>query len=115
MIEFLKKLTELLVAITPLLCAIFVLIIKLVKSKKTGRLLGDLVKRGEVVKDFMMDAEGFLNYSGMEKKEWVKTKVNQFCLENNIMYSEDMISDFIEKFIKLSKNVNKRERDKELL
>ena len=54
-------------------------------------------------------AEGFRNYSGAEKKEYVLTKVNQFAIENSIEFDAQSVSDKIEQLVELSRQVNRRE------
>ena len=53
-------------------------------------------------------AEQFINYEGKDKKEWVLTKVNQFCLNNGIAYDDIKATELLEHAIKLTRDVNKR-------
>ena len=70
--------------------------------------------KGENAKHFVMDilreamttVENFANYTGEEKKEYVMTKVNQYCIENKIEYDAELTETNIEKMIEFSKGVN---------
>ena len=54
----------------------------------------------------MKEAEGFRNYTGAEKKNYVLTKMNQFSIDNKINYDEDYVSCKIEELIETTKVVN---------
>lgn len=69
----------------------------------------------DVIRQFMCQAEEFKGFVGNEKLEWVKTKVNQYCIDEGISYDDKIISAAIENFIHLSKIVNKREKEMEKL
>ena len=115
MLDTLIEIKEIIAVILSLIVGTIVLIIKLIKNVKlkvTAINLNDLEK---VISDYICTAEAFLNYSGAEKKEWVKTKVNQYAIENRIVYNENVTNEVIENLIRLSKIVNKREKDKEKL
>jgi hypothetical protein len=115
MLEVIKEIREILVVTIPLIIGFLILISKILKSSKLRVVAENYIDVEKVVKDFMSNAENFLNYNGTDKKEWVKTKVNQFCIENGIPYKDDMVNIIIEQFICLTKSVNKREKDKENL
>ena len=115
MTEIVKELREIIVAVVPVIVSIIFLASMLTKSKKLRKLSDDMIKIETVIKEYMTGAEEFLNFSGKEKKEWVKTKVNQYCIENGIPYADGLVDDLIENLIYLTKNVNKREKDKEVL
>ena len=53
-------------------------------------------------------AEQFINFTGKDKREWVLTKVNQFCLNNGIIYDDSKSEELLENAIELTKRVNKR-------
>ncbi|OHE41461.1 MAG: hypothetical protein A2Y16_05325 [Tenericutes bacterium GWF2_57_13] len=60
------------------------------------------------VKEYVEEAETFLGYSGSEKKRYVKTRINQFCIDNNYPYVEAAVDAAIEACVQLSKKVNAR-------
>lgn len=92
-------------------CIIFIIkIIKIIKSKK--QIMNSALLE-EAVPQLMGIAERFCNYSGDEKKEFVMTKINQFAIENGFKFEAETISNKIEEFIKLSKEVNYRKTNEE--
>ena len=87
-------------------CIVFLIkLIKCVRSKKCKQNLDLLL---EAVAPIVEVAEGYENFSGEEKKEYVMTKVNQFAIENGITFDTKLISNKIEELIVLSKKVNSR-------
>lgn len=75
-----------------LLVAGVVFLIKLIQSvhSKKNKQNNDLLL--EAVAPIVEIAEGYTNYSGEEKKEFVMTKVNQFAIENGIAFDTNRIS-----------------------
>lgn len=115
MLEILKEIREYIAVVFPLIIGILILISKLTKNSKLRRLSENLVQIENVVKEYVCSAEAFLNYSGSDKKEWVKTKVNQFCIQNGIRYDNDTVEAAIEKLIYLSKTVNSHIKESDRL
>lgn len=111
MIDIIIEIKEVLAVIASLIVGIIVLITKLVKAVKSKNQLSNIFSIEEKTLEFIYEAELFLNYSGEEKKEWVKTKVNQFAIENKLNYDSKFVGILIEKLVDLSKNVNKRAKD----
>lgn len=111
MFEVIKEFIDIIAVSLPLLICLIVTIAKLTKNSKLKKIFKNLIEVEEVIKSFMVSAESFINYSGSDKSEWVKVKVNQYCIEHGIPYDEKIVNDVIEKFIYLSKTVNKREKD----
>jgi len=92
-----------------------VLIKKLVKNIKLKNNAITLNEVERVIKGYIGIAEGFMNFSGEEKKEWVKTKINQYAIDNGFKYNEKRTDEIIENLILLTKKVNRRDKDKEEL
>ena len=111
MLEMLKEIIDIIAVAIPLLISLIIVIAKLSKNTKLKRFSENLIEVEEVIKRFMENAETFINYSGADKKEWVKVKVNQYCIENGIPYNDSIVDSLIEKLIELTKTVNKREKD----
>lgn len=111
MLEIIKDISEFLAVVIPLIISLFILIAKLTKNTKLKILSENFIQVEKEIKKCMENAESFISYSGDDKKEWVKTKVNQFCIENDIPYNETIVDSTIERFIDLTKTVNKREKD----
>ena len=85
---------------------------KFVKSAKAKRAAENLIKIGNAVIPYIEQAEKFANYSGAEKKEYVLTKANQFAINQGIDFDLESVGSKIEELVKLTKQVNKREKDK---
>ena len=60
----------------------------------------------DAVAPLMEIAEGFTNYSGEEKKQFVLTKVNQFAIENGLKFDAEETAAKVEKLINLTKKIN---------
>lgn len=86
-------------------------IVKLVQSIKERSKDKERTELLDAVGPIMEIAETFVNYSGEEKKEYVLTKINQYAIENGIVFDSKLVSEKIEELITLSKQVNKRESD----
>jgi|SRR5690554_3963702 len=115
MLELLNEIKEILALTIPVIISFIILISKLVKNKKLKKFAENLIEIEKISKGFICKAEDFINFSGKDKKEWVKTKVNQYCIENQINYNENIIDNIIENLLDLSKTVNKREKDRGML
>lgn len=59
-----------------------------------------------ILLEIMQEAEKFVNYSSEEKKQYVLTKFNQYCIDNNITYEKELTDNNIETLIDFSKKVN---------
>lgn len=91
------------------LISLLIFICKQSKSRKAQKVAANLLFINERVREAIVLAEDYINYSGSDKKEWVITKVVEACLENNVTYSREAISEVIEACINLSKQVNATE------
>ena len=60
----------------------------------------------DVLMEFMVEVEQFKNFSSEEKKQFVITKFNQFCIDNGYEFIADLTDDNVEKLIEFSKVVN---------
>lgn len=79
-------------------------IIKIKKSKSKDTSSEEALF--DLVETLIIKAECFTGFTGSEKKQYVLTAVNQFCLDNDIKFDTDYVSNLIEKLIILSKSVN---------
>jgi len=95
-----------------LLVTAITFIVRFIKSLKEKRLAQDTLKICEALKGFVASAEKFLNYSAQEKKEFALTKANQFAIDNKIPFNAAFIGDKIEELVRLSKQVNVRDKDR---
>ena len=60
----------------------------------------------DVLMDFMEEVEQFKNFSSEEKKQFVITKFNQYCIDNGYEFIADLTDENVEKLIEFSKVVN---------
>lgn len=112
MLDKIIEAKEIITFIIPLIISFVIVLSRLFKNKKLKKLAQNLLEIEKGVKEYMCQIEDFKNFTGEDKKEWVKTKVNQYCINNGIEYDETLVDEFIETFIKFSKTVNKREKEK---
>lgn len=66
----------------------------------------------DFIKDGVKEAEKFTHYTGEEKKAYVMTLANQYAIKKGIKFNTTKVSNFIEEVVKLSKEVNARDKDK---
>ena len=89
-----------------LLCTTVVFLQKFVKNKKLKKVLEKTEQITREIIPCITEAEKFVNFSGVEKKEYVMTKINQYALENHIKFNQEEISKRIEELVSLTKEVN---------
>lgn len=111
MLEQIKEIVAIVATAIPFIIATATFIAKNSKSKKLAKLATNVNKITKEVQKYVVAAEQFLNYAGQDKKEWVKTKVNQFAIENKIEYDEKLVDNLIEEIVELTKRVNSRDKD----
>lgn len=111
MLDLILEVYDYLIIALSILIPFILLLFKLTKNNKLRKLYHNLLIIKGVVKKNMYTAEEFFNYAGQDKKEWVKTKVNQYCIENGIKYDENEVETSIEEFIEVSKTINKKEEE----
>ena len=90
-------------------------IAKFIKSVKAKRAAENLIQIANAVLPCIEQAEKFGHYSGAEKKEYVMTKANQFAIARGITFNPALVSTKIEELVKLTKQVNARDKDKQAL
>jgi len=88
-------------------------LLKFIKNAKAKKIAENVITIGNAIIPYIEQAESFINYSGAEKKEFVMTKANQFAINNGIDFDAGLVSAKIEELVKLSKEVNSRDKDKE--
>ena|GEM_PF-900213 len=84
---------------------------KLIKTIKEKKKALNAVKLCDALMLFVQQAESFTGYSSAEKKEFVLTKANRFAIEQKIAFDTGFVSRKIEELVRLTKEVNKREKD----
>ena len=81
---------------------------KYITNAKAKIAAENVIKIGEAVIPYIEQAEGFLHYSGAEKKEYVMTKATRFAIDNGIGFDAEAVSGKIEELVELTKQVNTR-------
>jgi len=87
------------------------LIIKLIKKTKQFIKERDWNKVMGVLPQLILEAEKFINYRGQEKKEFVKSRLAVFSVKNSIAFDEARFETAIDEIVRLTREVNKREKD----
>jgi hypothetical protein len=87
-------------------------LVKFIKSAKAKKIAENVIKICAAVVPLIEQAERFSDYSGEEKKEFVMTKANQFAIDNGMPFDKALVSEKVEELVDLSKQINKREKDK---
>ena len=111
MLEILQNWLPIVSALLGIVITAIGFIIPLCKSEKAKKVANSALKITEVLKDGIIEAEKFVNYTGAEKKEYVITKANQYAIKNNIDFNEEAVSEEIETLVDLTRKVNKRPKD----
>ena len=84
---------------------------KFIKNAKLKKVAQNPIEICNALIPYIEQAETFVNYTGEEKREFVITKAKQYAMEHNINFNEELVSNEREELVKLSKDVNKREKD----
>lgn len=66
----------------------------------------------EILPSLVIEAEKFLNYTGPEKKEYVKSRLAVYTAKNKFIFDEAKFDTIIDDIVKLTKEVNGRDKDK---
>jgi len=88
------------------------LIIKLAKRTKQWSKERDWNRIVEQLPGLIVNAENFMQYTGLEKKEYVKSRLAVFAVKNKIAFDEAKFDAQIDDIVKLTRNVNQRTKDK---
>lgn len=97
------------------LISLLTLIFKLSKNKKVRKTAEQMLLLTEELNHYILKAEEFSHYSGEEKKNYVLTKLNQFSMEKNIHFDEEVMAQKIDELVNLTKHVNAEETRKDWL
>ena len=84
---------------------------RFIKSAKAKKEAENLVKICNAIIPFIEEAEGYLNYNGEEKKQYVMTKANQYAIDNRIKFNVDIVSNKIDELVAFTQQVNKRTKN----
>lgn len=109
--ELIKQIITIISIALPLLVTTITFLLKFIGSAKSKKAAENLQRVSNIVIPYIEDAEKFLNYTGAEKKEYVMTKATKFAVKNGIPFDDNKISELIEQLVKMTKQVNKRDKD----
>ena len=94
-----------------LLATSLTFLVRLVKAAKAKKQALQTIRICDAIVPLIRQAEEFTNYNGREKKEFVITRANQFAIQNKIPFNAAFIGGKIEELVRLTKEVNKRDKD----
>lgn len=95
-----------------LVVAVAAVIAKYASSAKARKAAEQTMDICNALLPYIEQAESFVNYSGEEKKEYVMTKANRYAIEHGMKFNESAVSDKVEEYIALSKEVNAKDTAK---
>lgn len=81
------------------------------KAAKIAKTASNLLLVIEAIQTFVTEAETIVGFTGANKKEWVMTKVNQYCIQHNIEYDSQKVSDKVEELLDFSHKVNAKKEE----
>ncbi len=110
--EELKIIISLTSASLGLLITLLTYLYRFSKNKKIKEKALEIITLTNKLIPYIKEAEMFTNYSGIEKKEYVLTKIRQFAYIQKIDLDETEITKQLEEMIILTKEVNKRKINK---
>lgn len=107
--EKIEVILSIMAPLLTLLCTTIVFFQKFVKNKRLKYMLEHAEKITKMIIPYIVEAEELINYTGVEKKEYVMTKLNQYAIENKLKFDSNIISSKIEELLSMSKKVNYKE------
>lgn len=110
-LENLRLILSLLAPALGLLCTTVIVLQKLVKNQKLKRILEKTEEITKQIIPCIIEAEKNLHYTGEKKKKMVMTKLNQYAIEKHLGFDEAAISQKIEQYIDLTKQVNSKKSE----
>jgi len=78
---------------------------KLIKERNWNKIM-------EILPSLIVEAEKLANYRGQEKKEYVKSRLAVYSVKNKIAFDEARFEAAIDDIVRLTREVNKRDKDK---
>ena len=82
------------------------------KNKKIAEMAQKALDFITEAKSLITSAEQITKFDGEAKKEWVTTKLNEWCIKNNVTFDAEYTSQIIEDFVALTNKVNSNKSDK---
>lgn len=91
------------------LCTFLVFLKNKIKNKRVKKIIEKTEKITKTIIPTIIEAEQFDDYTGIEKKEYVMTKLQEYAISFGIKFDSQSLSDRVDELIELTKNVNVRE------
>ncbi len=110
--EELKIIISLISAICGLLITLLTYLYRFSKNKKVKEKALEMILITNKLIPYIKEAELFINYTGIEKKEYVLTKIRQYAIGEKISLDEIEITKQLEEMISLTKDVNRKKINK---
>ena len=93
--------------VIPFVSILASVIITKFKNAKVRKYANHILSVSEVAKDYIIEAENHTNYTGVEKKSFVLSRLLKYLVDNHIRsVSEKTLSDIIENEVALTNSVN---------
>lgn len=104
--ELFKLIITFVSTILGLLVTLVTYILKFVNNKKTKEKALNFISISNKLIELITEVEKFSSLSGDEKKSYVLSKIEEYAKDNNLNYDIDEVSNKIEEFVTLTRNVN---------
>lgn len=91
------------------LCTFLVFLKNKIKNKRLKRIVEKTEKITKTIIPTIIEAEQFVEYTGIEKKEYVMTKLQEYAISFGIKFDSKSLSDRVDELIQLTKSVNVKE------
>ena len=92
------------------LVSILIPYLKTAKAKKNAEKVVKALSGFELIckniQPLVVKAEQFMNFSGVERKEWVMTQLRIIALKNSIVFDENAVSEKVEEVVSTTNKVN---------
>lgn len=89
-----------------LLVTLVTYILKFVNDKKVKEKALGFISISNKLLELITEVEKYNSLSGLEKKNYVMQKINEYALNNNLKYDSEEISNKIEELVNLTRSVN---------
>lgn len=112
MLEMTKELLAIISTVSGILVTGIPMLIGFLRKAKQLIKERNLREITELIPILIKEAERYLNYTGEEKKAYVKSKLALHTVNKKIRYDEAKIDTIIDETVKLTKEINSRDKDK---
>lgn len=93
--------------VLPVMAIVLSTVIGFSKNRKVKKWTSNIILITEMAKTYIVEAEQKTNYTGLEKKQFVITRLLKFIVDKSIQnITEETLSDIIENEVALTNEVN---------